>query len=534
MNTIKHLLLLLCVLYSSTAMAQKLTLNNGVIKLQVDLQSGGAISYLSAASNSYNVVNVHDKGRYIQQSYYNGHRINRTAQGQHPQYSPWEWNPIQAGDVYGNNAQIISSSSSGNQLYVKTRPKLWDMNNELCQCYFETWVTLEGTAAKVRNKLTTFQTDNLWTPIPKHQEMPAVYTRGDLYKLYSYRGSSPWTQGGLSRITNPPPVNGNPVWEYWGTSERWAALVNSNNWGVGVYNANSTTFLGGLSGSPGGGPTGNSTGYFAPYRTIQLSKNGTFEFEYYLILGDLTTIRNWVYNKRGISTGGGSVSNSINFEFNSGGNVEGWTRAGGANSISQTGGTLRVSSTSADPQIIRNISFNPRLYDFLKIRMRNTTNNSDMDLFWANAAGGFSGSRRVRVTVVPNSNYREYTFDLRNVSAWKNGGTITAIRIDPPGDGNSSGEYVNMDYIRFSGTGTTKQAASSSEDQSVNVFPNPFTNELNIRTSEEQIEVFNLQGERLNLPLTKTGSGFHINSEMLAPGLYLLKIGSKVFKIKKI
>lgn len=527
MKKIKRFLLLLCVLYASTGMGQNtISLNNGVIHLKLDLTSGGAISYLSAASNSYNVVNTHDPGRFIQQSYYNGQHIDRSSSGQHPNYSPWNWNPIQAGDVYGNKAQVISHSASSSQLYVKTRPKLWDMNNELCQCYFETWVTLEGTAAKVRNKLTTFQTDNIWQPRPYHQELPAVYTRGDLYKLYSYQGSSPWTQAGLTRVNNS-----GPPWAYWNNSERWAALVNSNNWGVGVYNANATLYVGGFSGSIGGGPTGNSTGYFSPLRTIQLSKNGTFEYEYYLILGNLTDIRNFVYNKRGISTGGGTTTNSINWEFNQAGNVEGWTRGGGTSSISAAGGKLKVTSSSADPQIIRNISFNPRLYDFLKIGMSNHTNNGEMDFFWSNSSGGFSGSRRLRVPVVYNTAQREYVFDLRNVSLWKNGGTINAIRIDPPGNGSPSGEYVNIDYIRFSGTGTTKRAASDSQDQSVKVFPNPFTNELTIQTSEEEFGLYNLQGEKLSLPVTKTGSGFRIDSEGLASGMYLLKMGKDVFKI---
>lgn len=529
MKTIKHLLLLLCVVYSSTAIGQPITLNNGVIKIQLDLSSGGAISYLSDAGNSYNVVNIHDKGRYIQQSYYNGQQINRTAAGQHPNYSPWNWNPIQAGDVYGNTAQIVTYSATSSQLYVKTRPKLWDMNNELCQCYFETWVTLEGTAAKVRNKLTTFQTDNIWTPQPSHQELPAVYTRGDLYKLYSYQGSSPWTQGALTQTNNS-----GPPWVYWTNNELWAALVNSNNWGVGVYNANATQYVGGFSGSIGGGPTGNSTGYFSPLRTITLSKNGTFEYEYYLILGNLTDIRNFVYNKRGISTGGG-VSNAINWEFNTNGNVEGWVGAGGTSSVTSTSGKLKVASTSVDPQIIRTISFDPKLYDFLKIGMSNYTNNVEMDFFWSNASGGFSGTKRIRVTVAANTAQQEYVFDLRNVSLWKNGGTINAIRIDPPGDGNSSGEYVNIDYIRLSGTGTTKQGEQDVDvlDHSVNVFPNPFTNELNVRTSEEQIELYNLQGAKLNPPVFKTESGFHVNSEMLPSGLYLLKIGTKVYKIQK-
>jgi hypothetical protein len=400
------------------------------------------------------------------------------------------------------------------------------MNNELCECYFETWVTLEGSAAKVRNKLTTFQTDNLWIPRPAHQELPAVYTRGDLYNLYSYQGSSPWTQGALTKT-----VNSGPPWVYWTNNELWAALVNSNNWGVGVYNADASLYVGGFSGSFGGGPTGNSTGYFSPLRTIQLSKNGTFEYEYYLILGNLPDIRNFVYNKRGIGTGG--VSNAINYEFNTAGNVEGWVRAGGAGSITSASGTLKVTSTAVDPQITRTISFDPKLYDYLKVRLSNNTNNSEMDFFWSNASGGFSGSRMIRVSVAPNSGQQEYVFDLRNVSLWKNGGTINAVRIDPPGDGSPSGEYVNIDYIRFSGTGTTKQLEPGEEAHSVSVFPNPFTDKLNVQTAEEQISLFNFQGVELKLPVTKTGNGIQVDTETLASGLYLLKVGNEVFKVKR-
>lgn len=531
MKAIKQLLFLLCVICSMTSMGQSpntIVLNNGVIKIKLDLNSGGAISYLSAANSNYNVVNVHDKGRYIQQSYYTGQFINRSSAGQHPNWSPWNWNPIQAGDVYGNSAQIISYSQTSNQLYVKTRPKLWDMNNELCECFFETWVTLEGTAARVKNKITTFRTDNLWQTRAYSQELPAVYTRGDLYKLYSYRGSSPWTNGGLSRIphTGPP-------WARWYTSERWAALVNNGNWGLGVYNPTSTSFIGGFSGSPGGGPTNSSTGYVSPLRTRTLSRNGTFEYEYYLILGNLNHIRNFVYNKRGINTGGNNANPPIRWEFNQNGNTEGWNRSGGASSISTSGGSLRVASSAADPQIIRSVSFNPRLYDFLKIGMRNFTNNGDMDFFWSNSSGGFSGSKRIRVPVVYNSNQREYVFDLRNVSQWKNGGTINAIRIDPPGNGSPSGEYVRIDYIRFTGTGSSKQSIPEFDDNSIKVYPKPFTDELNIETTEKRISLFNLQGEEIKISTTKTENGFQLNSENLTPGLYLLRVGDKVFKISK-
>ena len=49
---------------------QELALDNGVIRVGVNVSSyGGAITHLSASGSSYNLVNNHDRGRQIQQSY---------------------------------------------------------------------------------------------------------------------------------------------------------------------------------------------------------------------------------------------------------------------------------------------------------------------------------------------------------------------------------------------------------------------------------------------------------------------------------
>lgn len=38
---------------------------------------GGAIYYISRATETRNLVNIHDEGRYIQQAYYAGRDLNR-------------------------------------------------------------------------------------------------------------------------------------------------------------------------------------------------------------------------------------------------------------------------------------------------------------------------------------------------------------------------------------------------------------------------------------------------------------------------
>ena len=266
-------------------------LDNGVLLVKFDPNAGGSMYYISESGKNYNVVNYHDKGRYIQQSYYAGQDLNRVGIGQHPSWSPWPWNPIQAGDTFNNKAIVLERINNGSTIYIKTRPMLWDMNGEYAECEFETWATLKGTAIHVKNRLTTHRTDNIWTEvIPKHQELPAVYTIGDLSNLYTYQGDKPWTNDALTQIHNS-----GPPWAYWETSENWAAFVNDGDWGLGVYNKSRTLFVGGFHGVPYGGPTSASTGYISPLTTEALDKNSVFEYEYDLILGNLSTIRSYVY-----------------------------------------------------------------------------------------------------------------------------------------------------------------------------------------------------------------------------------------------
>lgn len=131
-------LLILSMLMSSGAGCRNLSaenqktdpvLDNGKLTLKLDLTRGGAICWLSKSGSGRNMVNIADEGRYIQQSYYAGKTLDRKADGQAPNWSPWCWNPIQVGDAFRNRAKILDFRKNGNTLYVKCIPMLWDMNN---------------------------------------------------------------------------------------------------------------------------------------------------------------------------------------------------------------------------------------------------------------------------------------------------------------------------------------------------------------------------------------------------------------------
>ena len=273
-------------------------IDNGVIVLKLDLTRGGAISFISLSGSQRSIVNIADEGRYIQQSYYAGRSVDRKSEGQAPNWSPWSWNPIQVGDAFRNRAQILAFQKKDNEMYVKCIPMQWDMNNRPAEAEMEQWTTVTGSVIKVRNRLTCHRTDLIYGDSTLNdQELPAVYPISALKNLYTYLGSSPFTNAPLS---HPDVVNLSSG--FWGiykdVSENWMAFVDDKDWGMGVYNPLCTGFLAGMSGTPGGESTNGSTSYIAPVKKEIMYKNSVYTYEYYIIIGTLSEIRSKVYELR--------------------------------------------------------------------------------------------------------------------------------------------------------------------------------------------------------------------------------------------
>jgi len=276
---------------------KEMALDNGVLNIKLDLTRGGAINYISTSGTTRNIVNIHDEGRYIQQSYYAGNKLNRIKDGQNPNWSPWPWNPIQVGDSFKNRAEILECSKNENTLYVKCIPMLWDMNNSAAEAIMEQWTTVKGNVIKVRNKLTIKRTDTIYGDnIPSDQELPAVYPISALKNLYAYFGEVPFTNAPLSNPEVEHLEDG-----FWGrynedkVTEHWMAFVDDNKWGIGVYTPITSNFLAGMAGEPGYESTDSQTSYIAPIKTEALSKIAVFEYDYYLVVGNLDEIRSEIY-----------------------------------------------------------------------------------------------------------------------------------------------------------------------------------------------------------------------------------------------
>lgn len=187
---------------------KRIFIDNGIIRLGVDLESGGGIFSFSRVSPERNVLNHGDKGRLIQQSYY-GDSDGTAWAGK-----PWRWNPVQGGSFKNVPATVLATEAGLRSLFVRTRPRHWASGEDMPDVLMEENLELEGDVARLRFK---FQYLGKKTFSPQHQELPAVFADYRLSHLVFYAGSHPWTGGELKKITPGFPN------EYEKTSESWVA-----------------------------------------------------------------------------------------------------------------------------------------------------------------------------------------------------------------------------------------------------------------------------------------------------------------------
>ena len=104
------------------------------------------------------------------------------------------------------------------------------------------------------------------------------------------RGYKPFTQDALTQVTNdwrkPWP------WTRFVATERWAALVNNDGWGLGVFKDDGGEFHGGIHGDArSDDPKHGSTAYVAPIHSENFDCNIVYEHQTHFVVGKLADIR---------------------------------------------------------------------------------------------------------------------------------------------------------------------------------------------------------------------------------------------------
>ena len=135
-------------------------IENEFIKVGIDLNLGGAITYLADKKNGENLINNSDWGRQVQMSFYSGPvPFEPDGKKANPAWTFIGWNPIQSGDVAGNKSKVLDHKNTGSSLYVKCIPMHWPLDNVPGECTYECWIKLDGNAVKVKSRIVNNRPD---------------------------------------------------------------------------------------------------------------------------------------------------------------------------------------------------------------------------------------------------------------------------------------------------------------------------------------------------------------------------------------
>ncbi len=295
---------------------ERIFLSNGVIKVGASLRYGGGLDYLEALTGSVaaakrngrvevapglaeqvppeavltrsvNLLNRHDTGRLVQQSYY-GISDPPYEKGEFMGL-PWCYNPVMGGDKGNTPSKIVDfrlTQGETPSLYVKCRPQDWGHVNRPTPSYMEAWYALDGPCLRVYNQFTDFSG---YAHPENSQELPAFYAIEPLDRLYHVDNGELTYHDDL------------PFWHLRNTrfdsSEHWWAWTNreEDGFGVGLFVPEAEYAIGGIyrHGEPLAGLPCDSdpTVYVAPIRKIRLVSFTPFCYSYTLCVGRLSDIR---------------------------------------------------------------------------------------------------------------------------------------------------------------------------------------------------------------------------------------------------
>ncbi len=394
-------------------------LANNHIRLGIDLDLGGAITCLQRIGGP-NMVNSHDWGRQIQMSDYSG-PVPYEPLGKKPQpnWAGLGWNPIQSGDAFGNRSKVISFSKHGNHLTVTCIPMHWPLNDEPAHCTYTSSITLHGNAAVIHCTVSLHRKD-ITQYAARPQELPAVYTNGPWYRIFTYSGSQPFTGGALTR---EPSVF---MWRSWMATEHWAALVNKQNRGLGIWEPTAVQFSGGFAGAPGsGGPHDNPTGYLAPNQMEILDHDIVFQYDYTLIVGSLKQIRSYVYSH----TPSESKQPLPNYKFSK--SRSNWFYGNASDTGWPISRQLKVLPKSDNPQIIGPLDlWHAQSSDVLIVRMAIKGGTGNARLFYRPFnQPNFDAEHSIQFAVKADGFYHSYRIPLTNAAGYT--GAMIQLRLDP-------------------------------------------------------------------------------------------------------
>jgi hypothetical protein len=132
------------------------------------------------------------------------------------------------------------------------------------------------------------------------------------------------------------------------------------------------------------------------------------------------------------------------WEFNTDGDLEGWTGNGHLAGLEVKGGLLRARSTGHDPLlIVSGLQIEALRLHHLQFRLRADAPGK-IRIFWATSSAKMSNLANIDLDVAGDGQFHEYDVDLAKNLRWR--GLVTQFRFDPA---VRAGANFELDYIRL-------------------------------------------------------------------------------------
>ncbi len=246
-------------------------IESGGYKIGVDLLWGGALDYLEdldsdveavkvdgrvyvdsnaserygarAANKNVNLINRHDTGRLVQQSYYGTWEYDCGYYGE----NRWNYNPVQGGNQYNEASKIVDLVCAEDYIYIKCRPLDWAKPAEdITPSYMEATYSIGGGCVNVSCRFVDFSG---YPSTHTTQELPAFYCIEPFNRFVYYSGDKPWTGDKNLSYENKLIFWPDAGYPNFTSTENWAAFIgeSDDSFGIGLYVPHNATFLAGVS-----------------------------------------------------------------------------------------------------------------------------------------------------------------------------------------------------------------------------------------------------------------------------------------------
>lgn len=265
---------------------------------EVDFKSKvNTSSFMYNTSSSVNLINAHDTGRLVQQSYY--------GTGSYP-YEPgmygeavWNYNPVQGGNLYNEASKIVDIQISENEIYIKCRPLDWAKEAvDITPSYMEAWYTLEDGMMRATCRFVDFSG---YPSVTTTQELPAFYCVEPLNDFVYFTGGDAWSDSNTQQTITDLGFWGTATDQDYICNENWGAFKgdDTDSFAIGIYCPGQTLFHTGVYYGGDGATrcstttpaTEDPTSYIGVVDTLHFQSFNPISYCYYIKTGTVDTIR---------------------------------------------------------------------------------------------------------------------------------------------------------------------------------------------------------------------------------------------------